>query len=512
MVHDVFVSYSNKDKAIANALCATLENKKIRCWIAPRDIVPGKNFAGALIEAINQSRIMVLVFSSNSNNSPQVMREVERAVHKGIPIIPLRIENVEPTKSMEYFLSAPHWLDALTPPLKKHLEKLAQTVNTLLVAEDKTPETRQSLDSISTKKRIGKKIKPIYVAFALIAILLITVSTIFATGGFANINGPTENPLTSPTPSPTITPTSSPSPISPSGSIISVENAAMVSQIELLDSDQGREIIWSPDGKWLAIANYHIDIYDGKTLEPIYTIETLQWPKHLVFSPNSSLLLAGDYEGLYGWNMDGFAQILSKPEVGSVESLAISPDGKTLATASGQAVKLWDMESWTVLYTLPAGSVTVVAFSPDGHTVAAGGGMAGTEIIVWNAESGQELYTLTGHTNLIQSITFSPDGQILASGSIDEKIWLWNINSGLQIRVLSGHTNHVTSLAFSPDGQILASASWDLTVRLWNVVNGQELNSLYGHSNWLYSVAFSPDGAIVASGGSDQEVRLWGLP
>ena len=85
MAHDVFISYSNRDKAVADATCATLEGKRIRCWIAPRDVIPGLSYAEALIDALNRSRIMVLVFSASANSSPQVMREVERAVNKGIP-------------------------------------------------------------------------------------------------------------------------------------------------------------------------------------------------------------------------------------------------------------------------------------------------------------------------------------------------------------------------------------------------------------------------------------------
>ena len=104
--------------------------------------MPGKNYAEALIEAINFTRIMVLVFSSSSNNSPHVMREVERAVNKGIPIIPLKVENVTPSKSMEYFLSVPHWLDAYTPPLEKHLQKLADIVQTLLAGKSITDESQ----------------------------------------------------------------------------------------------------------------------------------------------------------------------------------------------------------------------------------------------------------------------------------------------------------------------------------------------------------------------------------
>jgi hypothetical protein len=89
MAHNIFISYSSVDKIVADAVCATLENRKIRCWIAPRDVLPGVSYAEALIEAINQSHLFVLVLSKNSNNSLQVMWEVEQAVKKGIQILPL---------------------------------------------------------------------------------------------------------------------------------------------------------------------------------------------------------------------------------------------------------------------------------------------------------------------------------------------------------------------------------------------------------------------------------------
>ena len=132
MAHDVFISYAAQDEHTADAVCATLEAQRIRCWIAPRDVMPGVSYAEALIDAISESRLMVLVFSSHSNSSPQVMREVERAASKGIAILPFRIEDVAPSKFMEFFLSTPHWLDALTPPLEKHLGHLAETVKLLL--------------------------------------------------------------------------------------------------------------------------------------------------------------------------------------------------------------------------------------------------------------------------------------------------------------------------------------------------------------------------------------------
>src|ERR1700690_1774175 len=87
MIFDAFISHSSKDKTIADATCAALEAAGIRCWIAPRDVVPGHSYGEDLIDALDACRVMVLVFSSNSNASPQISREVERCVSRGITII-----------------------------------------------------------------------------------------------------------------------------------------------------------------------------------------------------------------------------------------------------------------------------------------------------------------------------------------------------------------------------------------------------------------------------------------
>lgn len=131
MAHEVFVSYSSLDKPVAEAICSSLEQEGIRVWIAPRDIVPGAPWGEAIINGINTSKLMIVVFSSNSNNSDQVLREVERAVSKRVAIIPFRIENILPSKSMEYFLSSSHWMDALIPPIEHHIQKLTNTVKLL---------------------------------------------------------------------------------------------------------------------------------------------------------------------------------------------------------------------------------------------------------------------------------------------------------------------------------------------------------------------------------------------
>jgi hypothetical protein len=132
VAHDVFVSYSHHDKPQADAVCATLEAKGIRCWMAPRDIVPGQEWGGAIVDAIQSSRVMVLVFSNHANASPQIRREVQLAVDAETVLIPFRIEDVAPSQSLKYFLGTPHWLDALTPPLEAHLERLSAAVASFL--------------------------------------------------------------------------------------------------------------------------------------------------------------------------------------------------------------------------------------------------------------------------------------------------------------------------------------------------------------------------------------------
>ena len=128
MAHDVFVSYANKDKPVADAVVVGLESRGIRCWVAPRDITPGSSWGEAIIKAIEGSQIMVIIVSENSNRSNQVVREVERAVANNVIIMPFRIDNINPTGAMAYFLSTEHWLDAITPPLDKHINKLVSSI------------------------------------------------------------------------------------------------------------------------------------------------------------------------------------------------------------------------------------------------------------------------------------------------------------------------------------------------------------------------------------------------
>lgn len=128
----IFVSYSQPDRETANAIVAQLEQAGLRCWVAPRDVAPAADWAAEIIDAIAAARVMVLVFSAHANDSPQVRREVERAVHRDVAVLPFRVEDVLPSRSLEYFLSSQHWLDAFPPPMAPHLARLAAYLQQLL--------------------------------------------------------------------------------------------------------------------------------------------------------------------------------------------------------------------------------------------------------------------------------------------------------------------------------------------------------------------------------------------
>lgn len=159
MAHDVFISYSQKDKPFADSVCAGLEGAKIRCWVAPRDITGGMNYAESIIDAIRNCSVFVLIFSSEANTSNHVLREVERAVNNSKIIIPFRIQDCMPSKSMEYFISVPHWLDAYTEPLGEHINKLITVLKKLI--DGITAQEQQDTAKSEEKSPITKADKPL---------------------------------------------------------------------------------------------------------------------------------------------------------------------------------------------------------------------------------------------------------------------------------------------------------------------------------------------------------------
>lgn len=131
---DVFISHSSEDAAIADAVRAALESDGIPCWIAPRNILAGQEWPGAIAQAIERCRILTLILSAKANLSPQIRNEVALAGGKGLALVPFRIESVQLNPSLAYFMTGVHWLDATKPPVEEHLRQLLVAVRAQLQA------------------------------------------------------------------------------------------------------------------------------------------------------------------------------------------------------------------------------------------------------------------------------------------------------------------------------------------------------------------------------------------
>src|SRR2546425_19134 len=514
MAHDVFISHSHKDKAAADSMWATLEKHGVRCWVAPRDIDPGMEWGKAIIHALSNCRVMVLVFSASANDSPQIRREVERAVNKGVTIIPVRIEDVAPDESLEYFMSSVHWLDALTPPLEQHLEHLARTVGVLL-SQNVGAEEVKSVGSFATQPPGTRVIptpgpKPKSRPAWLYGLLGGVVGVILLGGILFFWHKP-------PRPLPVLQ---------------TVENSSQLPKAEITVSPMSPKTnpptavpAREAGAKQLPKAEGALSPMAPKTNPPasvpvreagakqLPNVEGALSPMAPKTNPPTSVpareagaITTGAVREADAVTMPASAEVRTLiGHSGVVTAVRFSSDRRSLASGSADTtVRLWDVATGTGIRRLGghAGTVFSVAFAPDGKTLASGS--EDHTVKLWDVVTGKQIRTLKGHTNTVTSVAFAPDGKTLASGSEDETVKLWDVATGEEIRTLKGHTWRVYSVAFAPDGKTLASGSRDRTVRLWDVATGKEIRALYGHGAAVQSVAF-------ASAGENTFVKLWDL-
>jgi hypothetical protein len=257
MAHDVFISYSTKDKTIANAVCAKLEENRIRVWIAPRDVPAGANFAESIVDAIDTCKVFVLIWSADANTSKHILNEINQAFDQGIIIIPFRIQDVQPTSAMRYYIGNTHWLDAIDPPLENHIATLMDNILVNLGRDPKPSLPAQQLEEapeevvkppdeprekkepvierseavktppLSPRQKIDKEIKPAgaappnwtrfipYAAGGLVvlALIVLLVSGVFKGPTPAEIIQPSLSPTETVSPTSTSRPTETATPI-----------------------------------------------------------------------------------------------------------------------------------------------------------------------------------------------------------------------------------------------------------------------------------------------------------
>ena len=162
-MHDVFISHSSKDAHIANAVCHKLEENGIRCWMAPRDVNPGDDWASSITNSIKTSKVFVLIFSDNSNNSGHVSKELTLAVNYHLMIFPFKLTKKNPNGSLEFLLSDIHWLDAIDKPMDMSIEHLKNVVSIYLQSDDiKDFTARREEEEIIFDSKIKRRKKIVH--------------------------------------------------------------------------------------------------------------------------------------------------------------------------------------------------------------------------------------------------------------------------------------------------------------------------------------------------------------
>ena len=172
---DVFISYSSLNKNVADAVVSDFEQHGIRCWYAPRDIMPGQEWVTAIHEAINSSRLFVLIYTDSSNESKQVANEVALAFNSGKTLIPFRLSDAEMSTELEYYLTRVHWLDAVKPPLMQSIESLRIYSEKILKGEEvKEAKVRNANSSAAkdVKMPVWASVSIIILALGLLAIAI----------------------------------------------------------------------------------------------------------------------------------------------------------------------------------------------------------------------------------------------------------------------------------------------------------------------------------------------------
>ena len=149
MSHEVYICYARKDIAVAHLVVNQLEKKGIHCWVDYKDIKPSTDWLSEIYEAVESSKVVVIIFSENVNNSGTVAREVELAVTNGLDIIPFRVEEINPSDRLSYFLRSTHWIDAFPQPIEEHLDRLVETIRVYLGIE----AAAERDDALKTKEK-----------------------------------------------------------------------------------------------------------------------------------------------------------------------------------------------------------------------------------------------------------------------------------------------------------------------------------------------------------------------
>jgi WD40 repeat protein len=320
-------------------------------------------------------------------------------------------------------------------------------------------------------------------------------------------------------------------------------------------TDRPQAMTLSAHGEWVAAfsADGQVSVWNV----PHRTRRTqmklgIDRPPGLALSADGSRLAVedGTQVGIYNLEKGGLAQLLPLNEHGVVTAIAISADGRHLATAGiDNKIVNWDTSTGSIANVLPGHQAQISALAYSADTTLLASASSDGELKEWNVRptridvgvqvfavamdeeriavggadgavhlfdgyTGSRLGELTRHDNPVATVAFTRDGRRIASGGIDG-IRVWDIDSGKQLRVMRPGGGLVTSVEFDPSGRYLASAGQDDTIRIWDTDTGAMVRDMSAQQDGredrkgLAAMAYSPDGRHIAAGGFGQTVRIW---
>ena len=260
-----------------------------------------------------------------------------------------------------------------------------------------------------------------------------------------------------------------------------------------------REIVWR-----------RLESLSAPSANPRANAITLAW------TPDGERIVSHTHDPwLRIWDAGTGALLHSHTAEGGALAVALSRDGKRIATGSARIQLLDAATGEEVGFLSVPEAPTSLTFGPDGHRLLVAysgrqGSVNGAEL--WDIRASTRIADLPGHTWLVAATAFRSDGAQCATASWDRTLRLWSTSTGALESVLEGHTARVFGVAYSPDGERLASGSEDTTVRLWDPRSGREMAVFNGHQSRVDEVAFSPDGTRLFSVDIDGIVKIWDAP
>ena len=267
----------------------------------------------------------------------------------------------------------------------------------------------------------------------------------------------------------------------------------------------------SPDGSRLGIIGDRFEIWDTKTLQPIAVPTGHRYPVYTVaVSPDGQTLASGSYRNIILWDLKtGAMKTALTGHTKTILKVAFSPDGRYLASgAMDKTAKIWQLETNSVVHTISDSyDIRDLTFSLDGRQLAT----ASATVKLWDVKTGSMVADLSVAGEGADKLAYSPDGKTLITASSDRSIKVWDLKSNRVIRTLLKQAGTPSHLAYAPDGSLLAVVLSDQDIQLWSMNTGKQVATLQGHSTEVSEIAFSPDSRLLASGSMDQTVKLWNL-